>query len=118
MEFEFLDTISINQQIRSLVKSTNNNDLEDKIKGTYQIAPGDFIETYGIVHIELGQFEVYIDLGKERAGDEGTDQELKYYQEQKEWSMNSSWLNAELSGLSLSAEANANGITTCEEVHN
>ena len=56
--------------------STNYDDLEDKTKSAYKISPGEFIETYGIVHIEPGQFEVYTDLGK-RAGNKGTNRELK-----------------------------------------
>ena len=43
--------------------SLNHDDLEDKMKGTYKL-PGDLEEneTYVIVNIEPGQFEVYIDL--------------------------------------------------------
>ena len=31
------------------------------MKGTYELAPGDFEETYGIVNTAPGKFEVYID---------------------------------------------------------
>ena len=31
------------------------------MKGTYELSPGKFEETYGIVKIKPGQFEVYIE---------------------------------------------------------
>ena len=47
----------------SSVSSTtlSYDDLEDKMKGTYELSPGKFEESYSIVKTEPGQFEVYID---------------------------------------------------------
>ena len=41
--------------------SLNYDDLEDKMKGTYKLAPVDFEDTYGIVNTAPGIFGVYID---------------------------------------------------------
>ena len=61
------------------------------MKGTYELLPGEFEETYSIFHIEPGQFEVYIDLRNEQEMNK-LFKSSSYYKERpiEEWTTTSS----------------------------